>query len=169
MIRLGTSNRGAVLVEFAMAFLPVYAIFAVLMEVTRYSIARVAIQHAASVSVRACAVIQKPQNKGKDGVNGPESDIEKAGKVALLPWTLKQTLSDVSVECPEQGDVAGTDVAKVTATYHCAVPIGGQLVCGAMAFTTINATNNVVLSDPTTKIELQARMAHQGASYEIGE
>ncbi len=169
MTRLGRNNRGAVLVEFAIAFLPIFAMFAVLMEITRYSIARVAMQHAASVSARACAVIQKPQNKGKDGVNGPETDIEKAGKVALLPWTLKQTLSDVSVECPEQGDVGGTDVAKVTATYHCAVPVGGQLVCGAMAFTSINSTNGAVLSDPTTKIELQARMAHQGARYEIGE
>jgi len=170
-MRIWGNNRGAVLAEFSLAFLPIAAMFTVLMEVSRYSIARIAVQHAASVSVRACSVIQEPQYGpgSKEGVDGTEADIETAGKMALKPWMDSNTLSDVTVDCPAQGDPSGTDEATVKASYHCSIPLGGQLVCGTMAFTSINSTNGSVSADPTVPIETKARMAHQGSRYIIAE
>src|SRR5450631_3136355 len=97
-----STNRGAVIVEFALAFLPIAAIFTVLMEVGRLSIARIAMQHSASVSVRACSVIQNPRPEDADGngLDGNELDIQRAGEMAVKPWIESNTLSDVAVDCP---------------------------------------------------------------------
>ena len=54
------ARKGAVLAEFAIAFIPIMAMFLVLCQLSRYYIARLAVLHAAEVSVRACAVIIEP-------------------------------------------------------------------------------------------------------------
>lgn len=155
------NKKGAVMVEFAIAFMPICTIFLVLMEVSRWSMAKMAMEHAAGVSARACSVVQTPQNQGVDKVDGdPATDIQTAGETALNVWTGKNKigsknetlLTNVKVTCDPPANENGTDEATVTADYNCKVPLANRLICGWSTRTTI-----------TTK----ARMGHQGAKYTL--
>jgi Flp pilus assembly protein TadG len=155
------NKKGAVMVEFIIAFMPIITIFLVLVEVSRYSMAKMAMEHAAGVSARACSVIQTPQNQGIDKVDGdPATDVQKAGQTALNVWTGNNKigsknavlLSNVKVTCDPPAGPTGTDEAKVEADYHCRVPLAGRLVCGFSKKTTIKT---------------MARMGHQGAKYKL--
>ena len=156
-----SNKKGAVMVEFAIAFMPIFSLFLVFMEVTRYSMARMAMEHAAGVSARACSVIQTPQNQGMANVDGdPTKDIQQAGEDALKVWTGKNTigsknevvLSAVKVTCDPPQNPQGTDETTIEATYHCNIPLANRLVCGW---------------SHQTKLTMKARMGHQGAKYKV--
>lgn len=147
------SKKGAVLAEFAIAFMPVCTLFLVLMEVTRYSMARMAMEHAAGVSVRACSVIQTPQNQGTANLDGdPGKDMQTAAEAALEPWKKTKTLTSITATCDPPGGRNSTDTATVEADYHCDIPVAGKIVCGFGG---------------KKKMTLSARMAHQGADYVV--
>jgi hypothetical protein len=153
--RIRRDRRGAVLAEFAIAFLPVATMFLFVVQFARFEMCRLAVLHAANVSARACAVVNAGGdeiNPGGAEINGPESDANKAAQMVLKPF-LGQELSVQPVKCQhnDTGDPYGLDVVDVNATYTCRVPVGKRLMCpsGSRNFT------------------VRASMAHQGARYKL--
>lgn len=143
------NDKGAVLAEFAIAFMPICTLFLVLMQFGRYQVARVASHHAASVAARACAVIKEPNPGGAD-INGPESDVEKAVKIAMKTFEGSE-IHTASVTCDHSGDEYGMDTATVEVEYTCQVPVARQIICPSGSIT----------------LTQKAKMGHQGARYKL--
>lgn len=127
------ARRGAVLAEFAIAFMPICTMFLCLVQQSRYSVARLAALHAAQVSVRACAVIIQP-NPGHDAnLNGPDSDVQRAADIAMGPFEGSGEISHSPPTCtqpqgntPENGT---TDEVSMDMTYTCQVPVAQKIIC----------------------------------------
>lgn len=153
--RLGRDKKGAVLAEFAFAFMPVATMFLFVSQFARFELCRLASFHAANVAVRACAVTNVGGdgfNPGGDEVNGPATDANKATQVVLKPF-LGQELQVDTVTCQHSGDQAGDDKVDLKMTYTCQVPVGGTLMCGGVGS---SKTWHVTASYP-----------HQGALYKV--
>lgn len=150
-------ERGAVLAEFVIAIVPIMTMFFTFVQLGSMATARLVLKHGAVVATRAAAVITNghQNNPGQEkGVN--EEQITQAAEAAMLPWVDKGLLSDVEAKVvsdeSSEDDPYGWVTVKVTATYHCNVPMG-KVVCGG--------------SD--VDWEQQYRMPHQGANYKLAE
>lgn len=137
--RLGT--RGAVMVEFLIAFLPLFVLFLSLVQFTGLVVAKLVVQHAASTAVRAAVVVldDDPENYGgveRNSFSGQrKSDIETAAKIPLTAVTsLVTQVGDPTLTLNgKQGgkfDPRGMIHAELRVTYHCQVPIVNTIVCG---------------------------------------
>lgn len=158
------ARRGAVLAEFAIAFIPICAMFLCVCQLSRYVIARLAIQHAAEVAVRACAVIQSPMPGHSEDVDGKDEDVKTAAALVLkpslatTPWTGFVTssgeLTYANPTCTHKGEAnGGEDQVSINATYDCQIPLAKRIVCS---------------SGPKT-FTMSASFPHQGAEYHLTE
>lgn len=153
---LHSDRRGAVLVEFAVAFMPLMITFSSFVQLQQMATARLVVKHSAVVGARAAAVIS---NKGKNTPDQKEGDNEaeiKAGVMAGLgPW--KKTMSNVVVTVDDKStcdDPYGMVSVTVTADYKCSVPFSNLFMCGA------GKTHSFK--------PMVARFPHQGARFEEG-
>jgi len=152
------ARRGAVLAEFAIAFMPICTMFLCVAQLSRYSIARLAVLHAAQVSVRACAVIQDPDPGHNDNLDGPDSDVQRAADLVMKPFEgASGEITHNPPTCTHDGaDDAtlhgngGTDKVTMDATYNCQIPVANRIVCGGSLKKTISVI---------------AQFPHQGAQY----
>ena len=149
------ARKGAVLAEFAIAFMPICAMFLCVCQLARYSIDRLAVLHAAQVAVRACAVIKEPDPGSDTKLDGPESDIGRAAEIALAPFegsTGTGELSHSEPTCDHTGEAnGGTDTLTLKATFTCKIPLASKIVC----------------SDGDKDITVHAQFPHQGAYYKL--
>lgn len=149
------ARRGAVLAEFAIAFMPICAMFLCVSQLARYSIDRLAVLHAAQVAVRACAVIKEPDPGFDNQLDGPESDIGRAADIALAPFegtTGTGELTHSEPQCEHTGEAnGGTDTVTLKATFTCKIPIASKIVCSGGA----------------KDITVHAQFPHQGAYYQL--
>jgi len=147
-------RRGAVLAEFAIAFMPICAMFLCVCQFSRYSIARLAVLHAAQVSVRACSVIIEPDPGHETQLDGPDSDVQRAAQVAMAPFEGSGEITHTPPTCthddtgPENG---GTDTVQLDATYNCEIPLARRIVC----------------SSGPKNFTVHAQFPHQGARYKL--
>jgi hypothetical protein len=98
---LGRDTRGAVYVEFLVAFLPFLIFFLCLWQVSILYYAKLIVDHAAFAAARAAAVVvaECPQNVGDSGAKtvntlteNRKKEIENAAYVALTPLILDGTI-----------------------------------------------------------------------------
>lgn len=146
------ARRGAVLAEFAIAFMPICTMFLCVVQLSRYSIARLAVLHAAQVSVRACAVIIDPDPGHEVQLDGPDSDVERAATIAMKPFEGSGEISHGPPKCTHDGpENGGTDTVEMNGTYDCRIPVAKRIVCagGSKDFT------------------VHAQFPHQGARYKL--
>jgi Flp pilus assembly protein TadG len=147
-------KRGAVLVEFLVAFMPLMITFSSFVQLSQIATASLVTNHATIVAGRAAAVISNEHNNTPDAKKGKNQDqIEAAVQAGLGPWA--QTMEDVKVEIEDKSskeDNFGMVKVTVTARYKCSVPFGGMLVCGA--------------NGGVHEIVKTAAFPHQGACYE---
>lgn len=152
--KLGKNRKGAVLAEFAIAFLPVATMFLFVVQFARFEMCRLASYHAANVAVRACSVINvggDEINPGGDKANGPKEDADRAAKTAVRSFTGAEYQITEPVTCQHAGGASGTDTVTVKSSYTCQVPVGKRLMCPSGS-----CTWNVT-----------ARMPHNGAKYKL--
>lgn len=159
--RFMKGTRGAVMVEFLIAFMPIMTIYLSMIELSHYFVVREVFVHAANESARACAVIGEQNQPGGGPVNGPyasktDNDAVEAAHYALQPWEspLKGAVNvrNVKIECTqEQTDPYGMDTAHITADYVCTVPIARFAACPG----------------GVKKIDIQSSFPHQGAKYKM--
>ncbi len=151
---LHQDRRGAVLVEFLVAFMPLMITFSSFVQLAQITTARLVTKHATIVAARAAAVISNEHNNTPDAKKGKNQDeIEQAVQAGLGPWG--QTMTNVKVEIDDQSsaeDNFGMVKVTVTARYRCSVPFGGMLVCGK--------------NGGVHEIVQKAAFPHQGACYE---
>ncbi len=143
--------RGAVLVEFVIAIVPMMITFFGFTQVAKIYTANLAVRHGAIAAARAAIVISD-ENDNNPGNNGSKQEIKQAAALAMLPWIEDRSLTDVRVTIDDRSsrrDVYGPVTAKVRAIYHCRVPLAGKLICPASV----------------RMVSGEATMPHQGARY----
>ena len=130
---LHKNKRGAVLVEFAIAFMPLMITFSSFVQLQQMATARIVVKHAAIVGGRAAAVISNKNRNTPDAEDKDQDDDVKKGVMAALgPW--KRTMSNVDVKIEDTStceDPYGTVAVTVTADYKCSVPFANLFMCGA--------------------------------------
>ncbi|HRG95020.1 MAG TPA: pilus assembly protein [Polyangiaceae bacterium] len=145
-------RRGAALVEFVIAVVPMLTTFFGFVQVAKIYTANLGVQHAAITAARAAVVmVKKPTNPGENGSN---TDVKQAAGLALSPWITSGSISNVSVSVTDQSsmsDVYAPVRVSVQATYRCGVPMMGRVIC------------------PGSRKVLQAEatMPNQGARYKV--
>lgn len=148
-------KRGAVLAEFIIAFMPICAMSLCVAQLSRYSIARLAVMHAAEVSVRACAVIIDPDPGHDKQVDGPDSDVQTAAHIAMKPFGGDLGGKEIHISdptCSHSGeDNGGTDTVSIDAKYTCGIPLARWIVCGG----------------GSKQWTVTAQFPHQGAKYKL--
>ena len=148
-------QRGAVLAEFAVVAMPLFATFFGFVQLAQYATADLYVRHAANVAARAAAVMSEAHNPG---THSPMNDgTLKAATIALGTWAdpiklgnSNVRLKDVGVDINDPGGAEGMTSVTVNATYVCKIPLGKLLVCGADGKRTVSHT---------------ARFPKQGARY----
>jgi Flp pilus assembly protein TadG len=153
---LRSDKRGAVLVEFAVAFMPLMITFSAFVQLQQIATARIVTKHAAIVGARGAAVISNKAHNTPDQKDGDNADEVKQGvEAALGPW--KKTMSNVNVKVDDTStceDPYGMVSVTVTADYKCSVPFSSLFMCGA------GRTHQFK--------PMVARFPHQGARFQEG-
>ncbi len=149
-------KRGAVYVEFLIAFLPIFFFFLALVQLAFVQTANLIVKHAASKAVRAAAVVlpDDPKYYGDVPVGSftgqRKTDIERAAQIPLGTMGLiEAAAAKVTIDGLYSRNAMLT--AKIEYQYHCKVPWGRFAVCGFTNF---------------KKLTAQASMTAQGAEYE---
>jgi hypothetical protein len=123
-----------VLAEFAIAFMPICTMFLCLCQLSRYAIARMAVMHAAEVSVRACAVIIEPDPGHDKNLDGPDTDVQRAAHMAMKPFGGQDYGgNEIKIQdptCTHAGEEnGGLDTVTMSATYTCGIPVAKNIIC----------------------------------------
>jgi len=154
---LGKDKRGAVLVEFAIAFMPLMITFSSFVQLQQMATARIVVKHATIVGGRAAAVISNKNRNTPDQEDADQEEVVKKGvEAALGPW--KGTMSNLEVKVDDTStceDPYGMVTVTVTADYKCSVPFSNLFMCG---------TGKTHSFKP-----MISRFPHQGARYQDGE
>jgi Flp pilus assembly protein TadG len=192
---LGRDTRGAVYVEFLIAFLPFLIFFLCLWQVSILYYAKLIMDHAAFAAARAAAVVvaECPQNVGdKDAktvntlTESRQKYVSNAAYVALTPLILDGTIglsylpkTPPFVEFP--ATLGGTDQAadNATPTYtpmtsslsNIRVRVNAVFICRIAFANRILCKSgwlskvSSALDPPTVPISSEAVFPFQGASY----
>jgi hypothetical protein len=150
--RLETDTRGAVYLEFLIAFLPVVTFFFATWQFTELCAADLVLRRAASAAARAATVVltDDPHFYGGQAVNAYDGDrrrdIEMAAAMIL---SASPHFSTFKVDIQGKKEPGEEMIAVVSASFRCG---GGwvSLVCGGGASRMLTA---------------RASVAYQGAKY----
>lgn len=152
---LASDRRGAVYVEFLVAFLPVFFFFLTLVQFTFLQGANLVVKHAASTAVRAAIIVlhDDPAYYG-DVPTGRATgkrleEIERAARIPLAVLGLRPDA--VKLEIPETVARDAQVTVKLEYQYRCQVPWGRSVVCSFLT------------NERTLKAE--ATMPNQGVAW----
>jgi len=160
---LAGGTRGAVYVEFLIAFLPLFSFFLCLVQLAMLQTANLIVKHAAVVAARAAVVIlpDDPDRYGGANINRAEGTRrDKIVQAATIPLSTLEDFPFPEVRFPtdEGGDddrvVFGRDDlvrVQVNQLYRCRVPLARTIVCGAFF--------------GLKRLRGEASLPNQGASY----
>jgi Flp pilus assembly protein TadG len=137
-------QRGAVMVEFAIAILPVLMVFFGTVQWCACAYVNLIVHHGAFVAARCNAVVH-PQMPD----SGPADDCQN-GVNALLKDATKEKAT-VTLESPPAATAETVQTTTVTLDYKCTVPLGNVVACGGSKAMKMTAT---------------ASFPNQGSSYQ---
>lgn len=150
--------RGAVLVEFVVALMPLMTTFFFTLQLMQLATAKLVVKHAALVGARGAAVISNKNGNTPDQAAGDNvADIRTGVELALGPW--RKTMAKVDVEVDDRSSCQnqyGPVAVTVRADYKCSVPFG-NLLCRMGG----NGTSVRTLTQ-------RYAFPHQGARYHDG-
>lgn len=148
---LRRDTRGAVYVEFLIAFMPVFVFFLCLLQLALLFSAKLVVEHAAVSGARSAAVVfgdePGPYNKTSAQANvlsrGRQDTVRGAVLIALAPLILDDTVAAVGVLYPETSggksqseDTRVTGVmgsgmirVRVEATVVCKIALANVIAC----------------------------------------
>lgn len=130
---LAEDRRGAVYVEFLVAFLPVFFFFLSLVQYIFLEGANLIVKHAASTAARAAIVVvhDDPAHYGgveTGSVSGKrKEEIERAARIPLATMGVRPEAVKIELAETYARDAAIT--VKLEYRYHCQVPWGRSVVC----------------------------------------
>jgi hypothetical protein len=173
-------TRGAVYVEFLIAFLPVFVFFLCLLQLALLFSAKLMVEHAATEGARAAAVVfpdePGPYNEPQPGTNtlsAPrERTVRSAVLIALAPLILDDTVASVAVFYPPadqpgaETQKAGTPIKARTGNGMIRVRVEAQVVC-KIAFANMIACEKSGVSSTlrVRHVPAESPYPYQGASY----
>lgn len=182
-------TRGAVFVEFLIAFLPVFTFFLCLVQLSLLFTVKVVTEHAAINAARAAAVIvaDDPKSYGANErpnqliLNGERFDaIRDAALLTLSPLILNGTIDRLTVSFPPPGTPNGegqtgtihytpmhdNDISKmrvrVEVDAQCRIAIANRIACTAFS----NIIREALTLHPVISVRAEAVFPYQGAEYE---
>jgi hypothetical protein len=135
-------TRGAVYVEFLVAFLPVLTCFECLLQLAGLQAARLVTQHAATCAARAAAVVLHDDPAHYGGVAAGSAtgarrrDVERAAALVLRAVDnvefARVSFPAGSGAIAERSSFGPDEVIRiqVSARYHCSLPLARSVVCG---------------------------------------
>ncbi len=175
--RLRDDTRGAVYVEFLIAFMPVFVFFLCLLQLALLFSAKLLVEHSATEGARAAAVVfgdePGPYNEANAQANVYSKERRKIVRgailIALAPMILDDTVASVGVGYP---DVAGgksppndTPITArtgdamirvhVDAFVICKIAIANVIVCDRLGNSALRIKN----------IPAESAYPYQGANY----
>jgi hypothetical protein len=187
-------ERGAVFVEFLIAFLPVYVFFLCLLQLAVLFSVRLVTEHAAISAARAAAVVLAERNPRRYGAekphsfsssNGPRHDaIRNAALLSLSPFILNGFIDTVTVSFPAGDRPLGSaqrgnlkvspmsdhKVPKVRVRLEvealCRIGIANLIACALPLYIVDRRHGYVNPLQPTIVMMTEAVFPYQGASYE---
>lgn len=188
---LGANVRGAVFVEFLIAFLPVYVFFMCVVQIGLLFSVRLVTEHAAVNGARALAVVggdeekrYSNEKKNKLVAGGQRvKAVRDAVLLTLAPLILNGVAQNVDVIVPKPGDRDGagqsgdinldpmtdTSVSKVRvrveASAACRLAIAGPIACATLT-SFLDPTRKFNLLLPTVTVRAEAIFPYQGANYD---
>jgi hypothetical protein len=154
--------RGAIYVEFLLAFLPLFVLFLGLVQLFDLHVANVIANHAAQVTARAAVVVLPDDPAYYDGVAvGKPEGKRKSAIVSAAMQTLKaaRSVSEVKVTLhdgeggdAEKASFGRDDLVRVRldVRFQCRVPLVSKMVCGS---------NNL------RRLRVEATLPNQGAEF----
>ncbi len=160
---LPKDTRGAVYVEFLVAFLPLFSFFLCLVQLAMLQTANLVVKHAAVVATRAAVVVlpDDPARYSGAAVNQVEGvRRDKIVQAATIPLSVLEDFPFPEVRFPteENGGDDRTSFGRddlvrvqVTQLYRCRVPLARTIVCGALF--------------GVKRLRGEASLPMQGASY----
>ena len=151
---LKNDKRGAVLVEFVVAFVPLMTVFFVFVQLSQLAVARLIVKHSAVVGARAAAVYHNEHQNVPEMCNdNGKGKVDAAVTAALGHWSNRiTTTTEVTDLSNRNGDgVYNLVTVKVNAVVKCQVPLG-RLICPGGRATLMSDTKS---------------MPHQGARYKM--
>jgi hypothetical protein len=153
---LRAATRGAVMVEFLIAFLPVATFFLAIVQYCFLQSAAIITQFAAGKAVRAAVVVlhDDPAFYGDEDEGRPTGERLKAiTRAAMVPLRTTGATADAVKLTFDSQAYGAHDLVGLTLeyTYRCKVPLARLLTCGASGVRTITA---------------KTAMQNQGAEYE---
>lgn len=166
-MKLIRDNRGAVYVEFILAFLPLAVFFECLVQMSGLITAKLVVDHAASSATRAATIVLHDDPKYYDQEEVGRASGKRRDTIRLAAaMPLRATKSFTKLEINFPSHPKGTDDrvtfgpndlvrVRVTATYRCQVPIANRIVCN--------------WATGTREIHGEAALPNQGAAYEYGD
>jgi hypothetical protein len=174
--RLRDDTRGAVYVEFLIAFMPVFVFFLCLLQLALLFSAKLLVEHAATEGARAAAVVFGDEPIYKEANPRPNVSSTERRKVvrgailiALAPMILDDTVLSVGVGYPEIAGGKSTPIdtpvkarsgddmirVHVDAFVLCKIAIANIIVC--------DKVGNSALRIKT--IPAESAYPYQGANY----
>jgi Flp pilus assembly protein TadG len=119
--RLVRATRGAALVEFVIAIVPMLMLFFTIAQFSALGYTSLLVRHAAFVAARAYAIV----NPGNPD-SGPATDVQTAAQMVM-----GRVPGMVSVQSSGAAPMSqAMQTTTVTLLYSCTVPLGNMLVCG---------------------------------------
>lgn len=152
---LHSDKRGAALVEFLVALMPLMITFSSFVQLQQMATARLVLKHSTVVGARAASVISnKNKNTPEQKQGDNQAAIEQAVTKALGPWAQTMTTTVTVQDDSSCNDPYGMVTVRVQAQYKCQVPFGGRIVCGLGGMHNFN--------------NIRYAMPHEGARYKDG-
>jgi Flp pilus assembly protein TadG len=191
--RLRRDSRGAVFVEFLIAFLPVYVFFLCVVQLGLLFVVRLIVEHAAVNGARALAVVAGDDPKTYGGFEKELNRVNRNGRreeavrnavvLSLAPLILNGVVQKVDVIVPradqpdgakQTGDLRFAPMGEKTVTKvrlrvevdaACRLALAGPIACNN--FTDyLDPLQKLNLRLPTQKVRAEAIFPYQGARYE---
>ena len=188
---LRANVRGAVFVEFLIAFMPVYVFFMCVVQIGLLFSVKLVTEHAAINGARALAVVGGDEEKryGNEKKNKLVAGgqrvkaVRDAVLLTLAPLILNGVVQNVDVILPKPGEREGAGQSgdiqlapmsdgsismvrvRVEASAACRLALSGPITCRTLSsFLDPTRKFNVLL--PTVPVRAEAIFPYQGASYD---
>lgn len=185
---IARDERGAVFVEFLIAFLPVFTFFLCLVQLSLLFTVKVVTEHAAVNAARAAAVVIGDDPKTYDNEapnvlqpNGKRFEaVRDAALITLSPLILNGTVDSLRVSFPPPGTPGGepqsgtinfatmdhSNISKVRVRVEvdaqCKIAIANRIACSSFA----NLIREALRLHPVKRVRAEAVFPYQGARYE---
>lgn len=173
---LRDDTRGAVYVEFLIAFMPVFVFFLCLLQLALLFSAKLLVEHAATEGARAAAVVfgdeAGPYNEPSPQLNTISIERRRAVRsavlIALAPMILDDTVASVGVTYPDGNGKSMPNGAPITARMGdgmTRVRVEARLVC-KIAIANVIACDRLGNSALRVKdVPAESVFPYQGANY----